>query len=59
MDLAIWHDKRFAPYKLATLVEALREKEIPAERSLKGTDLYADSPSQPETLTSVSQYLTV
>jgi len=59
MDLAIWHDKRYAPYKLVTLVAVLRKEGIPAELSLKGTGLCTDSLSRPETLTSVSQYLTV
>ena len=59
MDLSYWQDRRYAPYKLAALVGALREKGVPLNLSLAGTGLRCESLSHPETLTSIGQYLTV
>ena len=59
MDLTLWHDKRYAPYKLATLVQVMREKGVPPDLGLRGTALSLESLSHPETRTSISQYLTV
>ena len=59
MDLPLWNEKRYAPYKVAALVEVAEEQGIPAEASLAGTGLTAVSLANPETLTSVRQYITV
>ena len=59
MDLPLWNEKRYAPYKVAALVEVLSEQGIAAEASLSGTGLSPESLANPETLTSVRQYITV
>jgi hypothetical protein len=59
MELPLWNEKRYVPYKLATLVEVLNEQGIPPEASLSGTGLSSKSLARPETLTSVRQYITV
>ena len=59
MELPLWNEKRYAPYKLAALAEVLAEQGIGPEASLSGTGLSAESLSNPETLTSVRQYITV
>ncbi len=59
MDLPLWNEKRYAPYKVAALVEVLCEQGIAAEASLSGTGLSPESLANPETLTSVRQYITV
>jgi hypothetical protein len=59
MDLPLWNEKRYAPYKLIALVEVLNEQGIPAEESLSGTGLSTESLANPETRTSVRQYITV
>jgi AraC-like DNA-binding protein len=59
MDLPRWNEKRYAPYKMAALVEVLRERGIPAETSLAGAGISPESLNQPETLTSIRQYITV
>ena len=59
MELPLWNEKRYAPYKLIALVEVLNEQGIPPEASLSGTGLSAESLAKPETLTSVRQYITV
>lgn len=58
MDITLWHDKRYAPYKIAALVEVLREKGVPPDLGLQGTGLSLESLSHPETRTSITQYLT-
>ena len=59
MELPLWNEKRYAPYKVAALVEVLEEQGIAPEASLSGTGLSAESLSNPETRTSVRQYITV
>jgi AraC-like DNA-binding protein len=59
MELPLWNAKRYAPYKLAALVEVLAEQGIPPEASLSGTGLSAQSLADSATLTSVRQYITV
>ena len=59
MELPLWNEKRYAPYKLIALVEVLNEQGIPPEASLSGTGLSPQSLATPETLTSVRQYITV
>ena len=59
MDLTLWQNERYAPYKLAALVGVMREKGVSPDRSLAGTRLGFESLSHPETRTSIGQYLTV
>ena len=59
MELPLWNEKRYAPYKVAALVEVLSEQGIAPEASLSGTGLSLESISNPDTLTSVLQYITV
>jgi AraC-like DNA-binding protein len=59
MELPLWNEKRYAPYKVAALVEVLGEQGIAPEASLSGTGLTPDSLSDPETLISVRQSITV
>ena len=58
MELPLWNEKRYAPYKIAALVEVLAEQGIAPKASLAGTSLTPESLSDPETLTSVRQYIT-
>jgi len=59
MILPLWNEKRYAPYKVAALVEVLSEHGIAPEVSLSGSGLSPGSLTQPETLTSIRQYITV
>jgi AraC-like DNA-binding protein len=59
MQLPLWNEKRYAPYKMAALVEVLSEQGIPAKASLSGTGLHPENLNQPGTLTSIRQYITV
>jgi AraC-like DNA-binding protein len=59
MELPLWNEKRYAPYKVGALVEVLEEQGITPEASLSGTGLSAESLADPETRTSVRQYITV
>jgi len=59
MQLPLWNEKRYAPYKIAALVEVLREQGIAPEASLSGTGLSPEDLTQPEGLTSIRQYITV
>jgi AraC-like DNA-binding protein len=59
MQLALWNEKRYAPYKLAALVEVLSEQGIAPEASLSGTGLRPENLIQPGTLSSIRQYITV
>ena len=59
MELPLWNEKRYAPYKVAALVEVLGEQGIAPEASLSGTGLAPENLADPETLTSVRQYITV
>ncbi len=59
MQLPMWNEVRYAPYKVAALVEVLREQGIAPEASLSGTGLSPESLAQPQTLTSIRQYITV
>lgn len=59
MELPLWNEKRYAPYKVAALVEVLGEQGITPARSLSGTGLSAERLLDPETRTSVRQYITV
>ena len=59
MELPLWNEKRYAPYKVAALVGVLEEQGIGPELSLSGTGLSSESLANPQTLTSVRQYITV
>jgi AraC-like DNA-binding protein len=59
MELPLWNEKRYAPYKVAALVEVLFEQGIAPEASLSGTGLSRENLANPDTLTSVRQYITV
>lgn len=59
MELPLWNEKRYAPYKLLALVEVLKGQGISPTASLSGTGLAPESLGNPETLTSVRQYITV
>ena len=59
MELNLWNEKRYAPYKIAALVEVLEEQGIVPATSLSGTGLMPESLADPETLTSIRQYITV
>lgn len=58
IQLPLWNEKLYAPYKLAALVEVLNEQGIAPEASLSGTGLSSKSLNQPQTLTSIRQYIT-
>jgi AraC-like DNA-binding protein len=58
MELPLWNEKRYAPYKIAALVEVLAEQGIAPQASLSGTGLSPESLADPDTLTSVRQYIT-
>ena len=57
MQLPLWNEKRYAPYKLSALIEVLEEQGIPPEETLSGTGLSLESIAQPHTLTSIRQYI--
>lgn len=57
MQLPLWNEKRYAPYKLSALVEVLGEQRIPPEEVLSGTGLSLKSIARPHTLTSIRQYI--
>lgn len=59
MQLPLWNEKRYAPYKLAALVEVLSEQGIAPEASLSGTGLRPESLCLSSTLTSIRHYITV
>ncbi len=59
MQLPLWNEKRYAPYKLAALVEVLNEQGIVPEAWLSGTGLSPECLYQQHRLTSVRQYITV
>jgi len=59
MELPLWNEKRYAPYKVGALVEVLAEQGIAPATSLSGTGLSPESLANPDTLTSVRQYITV
>lgn len=59
MQLPLWNEKRYAPYKLSALVGVLSDQGIAPEKSLSGTGLSPDSLTEPKTLTSIRQYITV
>jgi AraC-like DNA-binding protein len=59
MQLPLWNEKRYAPYKLTALVDVLGEQGIAPEESLSGTGLSQESLARPQTLTSIRQYITV
>lgn len=58
MQLPLWNEKRYAPYKVAALVDVLSEQGIKPEASLSGTGLSSESLTTPGTLTSIRQYVT-
>jgi AraC-like DNA-binding protein len=58
MQLPLWNGKRYAPYKLSALVGVLSEQGIGPEESLSGTGLSLESLTEPQTLTSIRQYIT-
>lgn len=51
------NQKIFAPYKIATLVETVADQGITPEAVLMGTQLDADQINDPNTLTSIHQYI--
>ena len=59
MQPPLWNEKRYAPYKLAALVGVLSDQGIAPEASLAGTGLSLENLTEPQTLTSVRQYITV
>ncbi|MFP5276135.1 MAG: AraC family transcriptional regulator [Acidobacteriota bacterium] len=59
VELPLWNEKRYAPYKLAALVDVLSDQGIAPEASLLGTGLTLESLTQPQTVTSIRQYITV
>lgn len=59
MELPLWNEKRYAPYKLAALIDVLSDQGIAPDASLSGTGLSLESLTQPQTLTSIRQYITV
>src|SRR5579863_444603 len=59
MQLPLWNEKRYSPYKLTALVDVLHEQGIAATASLAGTGLSSESLARPQTLTSIRQYITV
>ena len=59
MQLPLWNEKRYRPYKIAALVEVLKEQGIAPEASLSGTGLSPENLADPEALTSIRQYITV
>ena len=59
MELPLWNEKRYGPYKAAALVEVLGEQGIAPEASLSGTGLSPESLSNPDTRISVRQYITI
>jgi AraC-like DNA-binding protein len=59
MELPLWNEKRFAPYKVAALVEVLMEQGIAPEASLSGTGLSLEDLANPETRISVRQSIRV
>lgn len=52
------NQKIFVPYKIATLIETVAPANIPAEAVLERTELTPDEVHDPNTLTSIRQYLT-
>lgn len=52
-----WKQKVFAPYKIAALINTVAEQGIPADIVLHGTDLEAVHVYDPDTLTSIHQYI--
>ncbi len=59
MTIKTWvNNKIYAPYKLCALVETLSGLGVPPASILRGTGLDARVLDDPETLTSVGQYLT-
>jgi AraC-like DNA-binding protein len=59
MEILLWNEKRFVPYKVAALVEVLMEEGIAPEASLSGTGLSLEDLANPETRISVRQSVTV
>lgn len=55
----LMNEKIYAPYKIAALVETLGEQGIAAKACLEGTGLTPNDIYNPETRTSVRQYITV
>lgn len=51
------NQKIFAPYKIATLVETVAEQGITSDRVLQGTHLDVSQINDPNTLTSIRQYI--
>lgn len=56
-DLPLLHQRIFAPYKLATLLDAASDHGVPPETVLAGTGLSLERVSDPHTRTSVKDYL--
>ncbi|RYE03254.1 MAG: AraC family transcriptional regulator [Sphingomonadales bacterium] len=58
IDRPLLHQKIFAPYKIATLIDTVADHGISAETVLAGTDLTAKLVQDPHTLTSIQDYVT-
>jgi AraC-like DNA-binding protein len=56
-DLPLLHQRIFAPYKLATLLDAAADHGVPPETLLAGTPLSPQRVHDPHTRTSVKDYL--
>lgn len=56
-DLPLLHQRIFAPYKLATLLDAAAEHGLAPETVLAGSTLSSERVHDPHTLTAVSDYL--
>lgn len=57
-NLPLLNQRIFAPYKIATLIDTVVARGIPAETVLARTELTLADVRDPHTLTSVKQYLT-
>lgn len=58
IDRPLLHQKLFAPYKIATLIDTVADRGISAGTVLAGTDLSPDLVHDPHTLTSIQDYVT-
>ena len=57
-DLPLLNQRIFAPYKIATLIDTVAARGIPADTVLARTELTPAAVRDPHTLTSVKQYIT-
>lgn len=57
-NLPLLNQRIFAPYKIATLIDTVAARGMPAETVLARTELTLEEVRDPHTLTSVKQYIT-